>query len=112
MGASCLFLLFLSVDKLFECCAGLEDRELRGGNLDRLARLRVAALTSGALRNLERAELEERYRIVLLQSIFDCSESCSENCISLFLRRAGFLGDSLDEICFFVAMPSFDSGQL
>ena len=107
MGRIPLFLLFLSVDEFLECSAGLEDRKLRGGNLDCLARLRVAALASGALRDLERAEFEERYRIVLLQSIFDCSESCSENCISLFLRRAGFLGDSLDEICFLQKNPLF-----
>ena len=102
-----LFLLFLSVDEFLESCTGLEDRKLRCRNLDRFARLRVTALASGALRDFERAELEERYRIVLLQSIFDCSESCSENCISLFLRRAGFLGDSLDEICFLQKNPHF-----
>ncbi len=102
-----LFLLFLAVDEFLECSAGLEDRKLRGGNLDCLTRLRVAALASGALRNLEGAELEERYRIVLLQCFADCCECSREYRISLFLRRASLLSDGFDEICFLQKNPLF-----
>ena len=106
-SAKFLFLLFLSVDEFFEGLARFKDWKLRGRNLDRLARLRVATLASGALRDLEGAEFEERYRIVLFQCFTDGRECSREYRISLFLRRASLLGDGFDELCFLQRNPLF-----
>ena len=61
----------LAIDEFLERRAGFENRKLRGRNLDFLAGLRVAALASGALGNLENAELQERDGIAILHGLTD-----------------------------------------
>ena len=75
--------------------------------MDCLARLRVAARPGGALRYLERAELEERHGIARFQCLADGVECRRDNGIGVFLRRAGLSGDGFDEVCFFQKNPLF-----
>lgn len=88
-----------AVDELFERRAGLEGRQLRRSNLDRLASLRVAARTSCAIGNLERAEAKERNRVALLQRILDDLMGSRNYGLRLFLGNPSLCGGCFDKIC-------------
>src|SRR3954451_14993433 len=87
----------LGLQRLLERRGGLEARRLGGGDLDRLAGLRVAALAGGALGHAELAEAGQADLIAPGQLAGDLVEGGLDGLLGLTIAQAGLLGDGLGE---------------
>src|SRR4051794_33768759 len=78
-----------SVDGVLEGLAGLEAWHGRGGDLDLLAGLRIAALRRLAPRDLEGAEADQQDLLLLLQRLSDEAEDRIDGVLGIGLREIG-----------------------
>jgi len=93
------------VELVAQTFARLELRLLRGGNLDLLARARVAAFRRGALRDREGAEPDETNLAAPLQCAGDRLEHRVYRFVGSGFRQISLTGDGIDEFVSVQVLP-------
>ena len=79
-----------SVQRVFERLAGLESRDLCGGNFDGLAGARILASTGSALLDLKCPETDELHLVALQKRVLNSNVNASNAAPASFLLRPLF----------------------
>ena len=93
------------IDGVFQGFAGLELGHLGGFNFDRLAGLGITSGAGGAVGDLERAESDERHRLLLFQAGGDGVQGSIHCPGGRGFREVGGFCDGLDEFLFVHKRP-------
>src|SRR5690606_4664995 len=89
-----------SVYSVFQTLAWLEAWQLRSGDLQGGAGLRVAAFTGGALLDGEGAETDQRYAVAIFQGVGNALGDGIQRTGSGGFRQVGGGGNRLDQFSF------------
>ena len=94
-----------AVDRVLERFAGLEARHVGRRDLDRRARLRVAALATGPVLDREGTEADQGNLIAFLQGLGDVVDDGVERTTRVGLVDVGVGRDCVDEFGFVHCNP-------
>ena len=86
------------VHRILERLASLEARSLRSSDLQRFARLRVAAGAGRTRTHFEGAEAGQRDRVARLEGTSDATQHGIDGATSISLGEAGGLGNMIDRV--------------